>query len=136
GGGHLNQVVAQPVHANPLHRRPAVMDLAALPTITAPPAGQTWRLYYYAGAERVAMRELTSSWTAVYYLVGDDLGSTSLVLDNLGHVVSDARYYPYGEAVTVAGHSPTDYGFTGQLRDSTVGLNYYGARWYDPYLCR
>lgn len=27
---------------------------------------------------------------------------------------------------------PTDYGFTGQHGDSTTGLLYYGARYYDP----
>jgi RHS repeat-associated protein len=27
---------------------------------------------------------------------------------------------------------PTDHGFTGQIADSTSGLDYYGARYYDP----
>jgi RHS repeat-associated protein len=27
---------------------------------------------------------------------------------------------------------PTDRGFTGQVADSTSGLDYYGARYYDP----
>ena len=29
---------------------------------------------------------------------------------------------------------PTDYGFTGQRADSATGLDYYGARYYDPTL--
>jgi RHS repeat-associated protein len=31
---------------------------------------------------------------------------------------------------------PTDFGFTGQRNDATIGLYDYHARWYDPYLNR
>ena len=43
--------------------------------LTNPPAGQTWRLYYYAGGQRIAMRQLVGSSSALYYLVGDHLGT-------------------------------------------------------------
>ncbi len=72
----------------------------------------------------------------VYYLLGDHLGSTSLVLNAGGAVHSRARYYPYGETRWTAGTLPTDYRFTGQRRESGLGLYQMGARWYDPALGR
>lgn len=38
----------------------------------------------------------------VYYLLGDHLGSTSLVLNAGGTVHSRARYYPYGKTLGLA----------------------------------
>ena len=72
----------------------------------------------------------------VYYPLGDHLGSTSLVLNAGGTVHSQARYYPYGETRWTAGTLPTDYRFTGQRRESGLGLYQMGARWYDPALGR
>jgi hypothetical protein len=76
---------------------------AASPT---PPAGITWRSYYYAGSTRVAMREQTISTNVVYYLHADQLGSASLATcgnaAGCGGVANGAaipnsatRYYPY-----------------------------------------
>ncbi|MFZ5919191.1 MAG: RHS repeat-associated core domain-containing protein [Chloroflexota bacterium] len=41
-------------------------------------------------------------------------------------------YYPYGETRYTAGELPTDFHFTGQRNDATIGLYDYHARWYDP----
>jgi RHS repeat-associated protein len=46
------------------------------------------------------------------------------------------RYYPWGGQRYVYGTTPTTLLFTGQRRESSFGLYYYGARWYDPYLNR
>jgi RHS repeat-associated protein len=67
------------------------------------------------------------------------LGSTSLLSDGDGDQVPGSRvsYYPYGQ--TRAGDLatlPTDFGFTGQRNDATIGLYDYHARWYDPALGR
>jgi RHS repeat-associated protein len=34
------------------------------------------------------------------------------------------------------GAFPTEYGYTGQRADATTGLDYYGARYYDPLLAQ
>jgi len=44
--------------------------------------------YYYAGGQRIAMR----SNGTLNYLIGDHLGSTSLVTDASGNVVTSQRY--------------------------------------------
>jgi hypothetical protein len=55
---------------------------------------------------------MSGTSNVVYYLAGDDLGSTSLVLDSRGARWAKQHYYPYGEAVAVAGTLPTNYQFT------------------------
>lgn len=81
---------------------------------------------------RVAMRREG----VVYYLHGDHLGSTSLATTAAGSLHSRQLFYPYGETRYAAGPLPTDFGFTGQRNESTIGLYDYHARWYDPALGR
>jgi RHS repeat-associated protein len=58
------------------------------------------------------------------------------VLNDDGTVHSQARYYPYGAEWWSSGTLPTDYRFTGQREQASVGLYHMGARWYDPRLGR
>ena len=85
--------------------------------------------YYFAGAQRIAMRE----GVTLTYLHGDHLGSASLATDAGGAQVSAMRYTPFGE--TRYGDTPTDFRFTGQ-REEDFGLYDYGARFYSPGLGR
>jgi hypothetical protein len=59
----------------------------------------------------------------LYYLQGDHLGSTSVVVNTSGAVVSRQSYYPFGDVRTASGTSPTDYGFTGQKLDDSTRLS-------------
>jgi RHS repeat-associated protein len=86
--------------------------------------------YYSAGSQTVAMR----TGGTLYYLLSDQLGSTSLTLDAGGQLVSELRYKAFGEIRYAVGNTPTDYRYTGQLQQADIGLYYYNARWYDPYL--
>jgi RHS repeat-associated protein len=119
--------------------------------LAAPPTGQTWRSYYYAGSTRIAMRvQVLGSPDMVYYLHGDHLGSTSLTTCGvatseggcgglpLGDVVAQQRYLPYGAERWHSGTLPTDYRFTSQRsEEATLGSLYdYGARFYSPALGR
>jgi len=88
--------------------------------------------YYYAGNQRVAMRQ----GGTVTYLHGDHLGSTSLTTDANGDFVARVLYYPYGETRYEEGTLPTDYGFTGQRKNSYLDTYSMGAREYDPSLGR
>ncbi len=84
------------------------------------------------------MRVETSTQNDVYYLHGDHLGSASLATDSHGAVVpnSPTRYYPSGETRYGGGGLPTDWRFTGQIQEESLGLYDYGARFYDPSLNR
>jgi hypothetical protein len=51
------------------------------PLLSGPTAAnEVWKVYYYAGAQMIAMRVLTgTTGNSLYYLHSDHLGSTSLV---------------------------------------------------------
>ena len=73
----------------------------------------------------------------LYYVHSDLLGSTVAVSDAAGGEVGRVQYDPYGEVLTstLPAHL-TDRLFTGQRLDSSTGLYYYNARYYDPHLGR
>jgi RHS repeat-associated protein len=88
-----------------------------------------WKKYYYAGSIRLAMRENSDE---PLYLIGDHLGSTSLVVDSLGQEVARQSYLPFGEEWgSSATDLPTSFTYTGQREAAEIGLHYYIARWYD-----
>jgi len=74
----------------------------------------------------------------------DHLGSTSLLTTEAGQEVAGTRlkYYAYGAPrpgsassthdAFARGYTPATY--TGQTRDASTGLMYYGARFFDPQL--
>jgi RHS repeat-associated protein len=66
------------------------------------------------------------------YLARDGLGSVSAALDGSGNVTAARLYAPYGQVRYNTGTLPTAKGYTGQRADAASGLNYYGARYYDP----
>jgi RHS repeat-associated protein len=70
------------------------------------------------------------------WLLGDHLGSTSLVYD--GTETVRQGYMPWGEMrfVDGAGELPTTFRYTGQREEEGIGLYFYGARWYDSALGR
>lgn len=70
------------------------------------------------------------------FIHSDHLGSTSLVTDEQGNVVSQQAYYPYGATRNHQSSNPnhqTEKRYTGQVSDQEqTGLYYYNARYYDP----
>jgi RHS repeat-associated protein len=76
------------------------------------------------------------------------LGSTSLVTDATGTMISEMRYKAWGEIRYSSGTTPTQYQYTGQYsHEFEFGLYFYNARWlrsvpvtkcrgYDPSLSR
>jgi RHS repeat-associated protein len=102
--------------------------------------------YYFAGAQRIALRKDG----VLNFIIGDHLGSTSLVTDDAGNVLSELLYkacptgmltlrvrWREGEVRHESGASPTEYTYTGQYSyTADFGLMFYNARWYDPSLGR
>ena len=93
----------------------------SLPTITT-------RSYYYAGAQRLAVRD---SATGVAYLYSDHLGSASVAVSISGSVLSRTRYKPWGEQRGQSGAAfPTDRLFTGQIWDGAESSGGTGLYFY------
>jgi RHS repeat-associated protein len=62
------------------------------------------------------------------------LGSVTEALNQTGTATGSLLYGPYGGVRYTNGTMPTAKGFTGQYVDASTGLDYYGARYYDPAL--
>jgi len=87
--------------------------------------------YYYTLAGHL-VGETTNSSTNMF--LTDALGSVITTISataGSAAVQGDQAYGPYGNTRYQAGTMGTAKGFTGQYQDST-GLDYYGARYYDP----
>jgi hypothetical protein len=81
------------------------------PTVTSTPGRpptQVWKLYYFAGSERIAMRvKEDNNPDQMYYLFSDHLGSTSEVRKSDGTLHSQQMYKAFGEARYQSGTLPT-----------------------------
>lgn len=92
--------------------------------------GTTPIKYYYLNGMRVCMDKAgTKTW-----FHNDHLQSTSKTTNANGLENSSTVYNPFGTDAVASG-TQQKYKFTGKEKDST-GLYYYGARYYDPVLCR
>ncbi len=94
-----------------------------------------YRKYYYAGNTRIAMRYYEDGVPTQYWLLADQVNSQSMTLNEDGTPHSEVRYTAFGETrYTSQTDTPTDYLYTGQRLEEELGLYYYVARFYDPYL--
>jgi len=88
--------------------------------------------YYFAGATRLAARR---DGTLTFQL-GDHLGSSSVTTNASGAKVGSALYKAFGETRYTTGSLNTDYKFTGQREEASLGIYFFVARWFDPSLGR
>ncbi|MGQ0594225.1 MAG: RHS repeat domain-containing protein [Gammaproteobacteria bacterium] len=66
----------------------------------------------------------------VTYYHNDALGSPIIATDQQGRVVWRKSYAPYGQPIGPA--APNEPGYTGKLEEPDLGIQNFGARWYDP----
>ena len=78
----------------------------------------------------------------ITYFHYDNLGSTRLMTDREGKITFDQDYLPFGGdlpkvgQVEVQNDSNEGHKYTGQQEVVSIGLYYYGARYYDPEIGR
>ncbi|NDY70683.1 hypothetical protein DO021_03330 [Desulfobacter hydrogenophilus] len=72
---------------------------------------------------------------AVQYQLSDHLGSSNIVVNEMGALLNREEYTPYGET-SFGSFERKRYRFTGKERDEESGLNYHGARYYAVSVCR
>jgi len=92
--------------------------------------------YYEAAGKRIAMRKTIAGVTTTYYLTEDHLGGTALITNASADMVNRVRYFPYGSvrAQEFGGGASsvlTDKLFTGQQRETSLGLYHFKARLYN-----
>ncbi len=78
--------------------------------------------------------------SGINWLFGDHLGSQSITTDENGNKYNppvEVRYKAWGADRYTSGTTPTSFRFTGQRSEmESLGLYFYGSRWYDPYITR
>ena len=72
---------------------------------------------------------------AIKFVLENNIGSSSVQLDNTGSVVNEQEYYPFGET-SFGSHGKKRYQYVGKERDEESGMYYYGARYYSPWIGR
>ncbi|MDE3095462.1 MAG: RHS repeat-associated core domain-containing protein [Chloroflexota bacterium] len=98
--------------------------------------------YYQAYGRAVAVRQVpaTGGPGTLSFLLADQLGTTTMVLDATGAVVADQRYWPYGAARSSTSITQTDKLYTGQRQEpgdpAALGLYDYHARFYSTLVGR
>lgn len=74
------------------------------------------------------------------YFHPNHLGSTALLTNDAGDLITEIHYKPYGEIIRdpAASNGPDTirYKYTGQEEDVETSLMYYNARYYDPGIGR
>ena len=103
-----------------LHVMDDVRRIAIVETVTVSPSGST---------------------QLIRYQYSNHLGSASLELDEKGEIISYEEFYPFGSTSFLLTNKKIKsaakrYRYTGMERDEESGLNYHGARYYAPWLCR
>ena len=87
--------------------------------------------YYSVGGRRVAFRDSDG----IQYLFSDHVGSASVSYRPSDGQTERQYYMPYGGIRHTDGLD-TDIGYTGQRADTSTGLMFYNARYYDPAIGR
>ncbi|MBO8131425.1 MAG: DNRLRE domain-containing protein [Candidatus Marinimicrobia bacterium] len=87
-------------------------------------------LHIYNGISRIA----TIKGGNIYYVCQDQVMNSRAIVDDVGSVVQERSYYPYGEKRAASGNI-SKYQYSGKEEDPN-GLYYFGARYYDPSIGR
>jgi len=87
--------------------------------------------FTYGAAGRISMQ--TPGKSSSYYLP-DGRGSVSDLTDSTGKVLTHYTYDPSGQVISGALPQTTDLGYNSEEYDSTTGLQYLRARFYDPQM--
>ena len=86
---------------------------------------------YIYGPDDTPIEQISSSGTPTY-LLDDQLGSTRALTNSSGSVTATFSYDPWGNLTGSTGSATTPFMFAGAYLDSSTGLYYLQARYYDP----
>lgn len=102
-------------------------------------AGKLVRKHIFMGDTKVCTVETPATLPDehdAYWVHGDHLGSSNVTTDESGKQIRLVEYSPFGKTHRDEGEPIDQYKFTGKELDVTTGFYCYGARYYDPILCR
>ena len=100
---------------------------------------QTKPVYNIWGLDNVGQVKRNGTTLTRFYYLKDHLGSIKMTVNSSGGVDSWNDFYPYGmqmEGRNGVASADGRYKFTGKELDVETGLNWFGARTYDPFIGR
>jgi RHS repeat-associated protein len=86
---------------------------------------------YIYGPDGTPIEQISSGGTPTY-LLADQLGSTRALTNSSGSVTATFSYDPWGNLTGSTGSATTPFMYAGTYLDSSTGLYYMQARYYDP----
>lgn len=89
--------------------------------------------HIFLGDRRISTKKSDGSF---FFYHSDHINSSNVLTDSSGNQIGLYEYDPYGSTVTHTGTADVKHQFTGQEKDDSTGLYYYGARYMDPELGR
>jgi RHS repeat-associated protein len=100
--------------------------------------GEPLRMYtHWPGVDNPHSVRVTSGGVnATYYYVTEHPGHVSGLVNEAGTVISEYRYTPWGEVESVSDSIGQPLRYMAREIDTTTGLYYVRARWYDPAMAR
>lgn len=100
--------------------------------------GDEIRQYLFVGDRRIATLTSNGSTETMAYHHEDHLTGASVDTDATGNILLAVDYLPYGSTRVEQSNPDHEnrFRFTGQEQDTTTGLYYYDARYYDPSIGR
>jgi RHS repeat-associated protein len=98
----------------------------------------TARHFFADGTDQVvAGVQYGGGLATVSWDLTDRQGSVTGVMSNAGTLLGSRRYDAFGNVISQSGTTSFDrYGYTARESDEYTGLQYNGARWYDPVTMR
>ena len=108
-----------------------LLGMGGLPQEVADYSGTSLTTSYFYGVGSDRPLDVIQGGTSYYYH-RDDLGSTTTITDSSGNVAASYRYDAYGNLQQSADTIGNPLRYTGAPFDSTTGLTYDRARFYDP----
>jgi hypothetical protein len=99
--------------------------------IFSPTSAETIQKHYLVGSQTIAENTISNGVTTLYWLLSDQVGSTTVAANADGSWSGQILYTAFGEIRSASGNTPTQYRYTGQLADSYIKLDWYASRFYD-----
>jgi RHS repeat-associated protein len=105
------------------------------PNTTANTYNSTSEILNLRGQNSVVGRKFPGTTIQRQFYVKDHQGSTIRIVNDDGTTAGGYDYYAYGDVRTLSGESTNlTEKYTGKEYFPALGLDYFGARWYDPEL--
>jgi RHS repeat-associated protein len=100
--------------------------------------GAPMRMYtHWPGTDNPhSVRVTTGGVNATYYYVTENPGHVTGLINEAGAVAAEYRYTPWGEIEGSSDPTGQPLRFMAREIDTTTGLYYVRARWYDPAMAR